>query len=228
MKIGIIILCRLSSTRLPGKILKQIEGKTILQHIHNRLAQIIPPTDIVIATSDEASDDPIETYCQDNKLQYYRGDLNNVALRFLAASEAFGFDYAVRINGDNIFIDLDTLTKMFGICQKGDFDFISNVKNRTYPYGMSIEFLRVDFYKKLVAKLTDKDYQEHVTLYLYHHAQYGKQCHVFNTDCPEANGLRFAVDEKKDFEFATKVMAQLKGKAYQYNLKELIEISEKL
>lgn len=228
MNVGLVILCRLSSSRLPGKILMEIDGLPILQHIINRLQLVKPLKNIVVATSNHESDDLLKAYCLKNGVNCFRGDLNNVAERFLGAAKQFNFDYATRINGDNLFIDVDALEEMIEISEDGNYDFISNVKDRTFPFGMSIEIVKTSFYKQLLEKLTDKDYQEHVTLYLYHHPDFGKQYHFENKECPEAKGLHFAIDQVKDYEKAKAIMEILKTRNYEYNLEELVEIEKEI
>ena len=83
MKIGFVIICRYNSSRLPGKILMEINGKSILQYIIERLSLVVPENNIVVATSEEKTDNPIAEYCIKNKINVFRGSLDNVALRFL-------------------------------------------------------------------------------------------------------------------------------------------------
>lgn len=226
MKSGIIILCRYSSRRLPGKILKPILGKPILQRIYERLRQRLDADRICIATSEDASDDIIEHYCSANNMKCFRGSLNNVALRFLKAAEFAGFDFATRINGDNLFIDLDVLEEMLNIAENDNFDFVTNVEGRTFPFGMSIEILRTDFYKTIYESLNTPDYKEHVTLYLYHHNEIGKRLNFFNEKYPDAKGLKLAIDTPEDFDHAIKILQNLNDDM-NYSLGEICQVIEK-
>ena len=81
--VGVVIVCRYNSTRLPGKILKKIEGKSILKRIYYRINQVISQNHIIVATSIEESDDRIQEFCDKNNIQCYRGILENTAYRFL-------------------------------------------------------------------------------------------------------------------------------------------------
>jgi spore coat polysaccharide biosynthesis protein SpsF len=99
--IGIIILSRYSSTRLPGKALIEINGTTLLGNIINNIKLNLPEVKCIVATSIHKSDDIIEKFCKNNLTNYFRGDLNNVAKRFLECSIKYKLDIAVRINGDN-------------------------------------------------------------------------------------------------------------------------------
>ncbi len=198
--IGIIILCRFNSKRLPGKILKEIDGKFILQHIIDKIKSVSDIQHIVVATSTEKTDDPIEAFCKKNNINIFRGSLNNVAERFLMAAKKFNFDYATRINGDNFFIDIYTLKEMLKIANENDFDFVSNVKNRTFPKGMSIEIVKTFFFEKQMKKFNKPDYFEHVTLYLYEHDKNQNFHYYYNTKLPEAAGIQMAIDTTDDFE----------------------------
>lgn len=223
---GIVILCRYSSSRLPGKILKEIAGQPILYHIYQRLSSAFPSEQLVVATSEEASDDPIAEFCERHQINCFRGSLNHVAQRFYEAAAARNWEYAVRINGDNLFIDTNTLETMMDQFQAGGYDFVSNVPGRTFPYGMSIEIVGVPFFKEILAKIQELRHQEHVTLYLYDHETVGKRHYVVNEEVQTLQGAKFAIDEQKDFDFATKLMTSLGDRKYTYNLEDLARLVE--
>lgn len=228
LKLGVAILCRYNSSRLPGKALKKIEGIPIIQHIHNRLARIISRSNLVIATSIEKTDDPINEFCTHNNIQVYRGSLENVAKRFLEVGKKYNWEYIIRINGDNLFIDIDTIEQMIKIAQTNTYDFISNVKGRTFPYGMSIEIVKVDFYETIYTSLTDPKYKEHVTLFLYDNPTIGKQYHLLNTKVPNMEGVKMAIDVQEDLDFAVQMMTLLKVNDYNYTLEDLEKITYKI
>ncbi len=155
----------------------------------------------------------------------YRGSLENVAARFFEASDTKDWDYAIRINGDNIFVDTNVVTSMIEIAQSGNFSFISNVKNRTFPKGMSVEIVKKSYFQKLLPIISASDtYKEHVTLYLYDNEEPKDFYYYTNTILPQASGLQFALDTKEDFERTAKIISQFKGLHTQYNLKEIFEI----
>ena len=206
MTIGVVIICRYSSERLPGKILCNINGRTVLSHIVERIKKAAPKIPIVIATSEESSDDPIASYCRRSGLEYFRGSLDDVADRFLSCAESYGWEYAVRINGDNLFIDFNSLREMLAIAGTGNYDFVTNVPGRTFPYGMSIEIVRTKFYCSEIANTEDADHHEHVTSWLYEHPDTG-HCYVYkNKVCPEAAGMRLALDTPEDLNNARRIM----------------------
>ena len=220
MKLGVIIVCRYGSTRLPGKILKEINGTPILQYIYNKFLHILPADSIVIATSNDPSDDILHQYCEENNIHCFRGDLNNVADRFLSTAKEHEFEYAVRINGDNLFIDITSFLHMLDVCRSNQFDFVTNVPGRTFPFGMSIEMVKTEFYQSLMADIAqDERYKEHVTLYLYDHPEIGTRYHYTNTSCPELTGVQLAIDTQDDFDKAKEIMNRLGDDYYNFGLK---------
>lgn len=223
MKIGIVILCRFSSSRLPGKILKEINGIPILKYIFDRLQTVFPIEDIVVATSFEQSDDVIEQYCQKNYIKCYRGSLDNVASRFLNCSIENQFDYAIRINGDNIFIDIDLLDKVKNIVQQKSTSFISNVHNRTYPKGMSVECVSVELYKNSISKFSDYD-KEHVMTYFYTNSDKIDYLYLYNTEYAELAGVQLAIDTQEDFDRAQYIIDKLNIPNNEFDLNDIANI----
>ncbi len=228
MKIGFIIICRYNSRRLPGKILREINDKPILQYIYERIKEVVPSDNIVIATSDEPTDEPIAEFCKLNNYQLYRGSLNNVAERFLHCAQHYSFDYATRINGDNLFVDIPTLREMVEIAQTNKFDFISNVKNRTFPKGMSIEMVKTSYYKKQYQVFSDPEHFEHVTLYFYNHDKNQNFYYHYNTKVPQAAGIQMAIDTKEDFIFMEKIIHHFESNHISYDLAAIWKIYNRL
>ncbi|PHN07569.1 cytidylyltransferase domain-containing protein [Flavilitoribacter nigricans] len=228
MTIGIAVLCRYSSSRLPGKVLMPIGGKPVLQHIIDRLQKLEPHRPVVVATSEESSDDAIAAYCEKQGIDYFRGSLTDVAGRFLSLARQFDWDYVVRINGDNLFIDLEALQFMIEKADTGQYDFVSSVKDRTFPFGMSIEIVRTAFYANIVAQMTEDRHREHVTLFLYDHPELGARCYHFNTTYPGLSGLQMAIDTRADFERAEQILDRLGDRSESYDLGDLAKILQNL
>lgn len=221
MKTGLVVLCRFASRRLPGKILREIRGRSVLGHIVDRLGRGAPDRPVVVATSLAASDDPIADYCRRSGLTCFRGSLDDVAGRFLACAEQQGWDFAVRINGDNLFTDPETLRDMLTIADSDAYDFVTNVPGRTFPYGMSIEVLRVSFYRQVIEKLQQPADREHVTSWLYQNPQVGRRMTYENRRCPEARGLQLALDTDEDFARLSNIVMQMEGAPSSYGLAEI-------
>ena len=224
MNIGIIVLCRLNSSRLPGKILSHINGKPLITYILERLSKSKYNGNIVIATSRNQTDQPIEDYCIKNNTSYYRGSLENVSERFLKCAIQHRFDYAVRINGDNLFTDPSLIDEYCDLAMSGDFDLISNVPNRTYPSGMSVEVIKVSFMRKIAANFKKKKYKEHVTLYFYENLASGHFKFIENNDLPEAKGLKLAIDHLFDLNLVSNLLKKMDKNHIHYNWKEIVNL----
>lgn len=205
--IAVVILARLSSKRLPGKALMEIEGKLVLEIIVERLCKVFDKEKIILATSDHSDDDKLEAFSESIGIGCYRGSLDDVASRFYNAAHSLNGRYAIRINGDNVFVDTDTLLEMSNLALEGQYDFISNVDKRTFPTGMSIEILNMEFYNDYLPVISADDYyKEHVTKYLYDHPECGKYLYVYNEEVPEASGVKLALDTPDDYKKITSII----------------------
>ncbi len=206
MNIGVVLLCRYESRRLPGKILKEIRGRTVLSYIAERIRRGAGDRQLVVATSEHPSDDPIASYCARAGLECHRGPLDDVAARFLGCAESRGWDYAVRVNGDNLFLDSETLLAMLAIAETGVYDLVTNVPGRRFPYGMSVEIVRTEFYRQAMQATSEPSHREHVTSWLYEHPTLGTRYVFPNRVCPEAAGLPLALDTTEDLVRAERIL----------------------
>ena len=222
---GIIILCRYNSTRLPGKILRKLKGKPILQYIVERLESAGLKDNLVVCTSSQPSDDPIAAFCIENALRCFRGDLDDVAQRFLDCALEYNFTYAVRINGDNLFLDPTLIKKMSIKAETENVNFLSNVKGRTYPKGISVEIVKTSFYRNCFDRFSPSDH-EHVMTYFYRVEAPGMEF-VFNPE-PAEKELDFAIDTEDDLTRAEKILNKMTKNHTEYNFKEIIKLSEEI
>ncbi|RYD56663.1 MAG: hypothetical protein EOP56_11470 [Sphingobacteriales bacterium] len=228
MSTGYIILCRYNSSRLPGKILRKVDDKPLVSILMERLAPL-GKEHIIIATSDQPTDDVIAAYCEQNGINVFRGSLDDVAGRFLGAARRFDLDYAVRINGDNLFADADLIKTIADDAVAGGYDFVSNVPERTYPTGMSVEVVNVDFFEKAYHAFADKKYNEHVTLFLYDHPDFCTNSQfVKNSEVPGAQGVKMAIDTQEDLDMATEIVKQLGDRYATAGWKEIVNLKLQL
>lgn len=229
MRIGYIIICRYNSSRLPGKILRKIEGKEVLLYIVDRIKKVAPESQVIVATSVEKEDDKIADFCKKKSILYFRGSLDDVALRFLECAEKNKYHYATRINGDNIFVDINSLEAMTKIALTNKYDFVTNLKNRTFPKGMSIEMVKTDYYKSIFKKFNNSTHNEHVTLYLYENENENSNYYNYlNVEVPEASGIQLAIDNEEDFFMVSQIISKFAGDHTEYGLKEIIEIRKNI
>lgn len=224
MKIGIIIAVRMSSERLPGKVLKKIKGKEIIKYIYERLETIcIKKENIVFATSNDSIDDIIEKYCEENSYLCFRGSKNNVAKRLLNCAKKFQFDAFIRICGDNVFVDKNIVKSMIDIFKKGNYDIVTNTLKRTFPYGMSVEIINTDFFEKIYPNITDSSDKEHVTTHIYKNS---KKFYIYNfiSNKEKYKDVKLSLDTEKDFKIINKIINSFKKDHREYFIDDIVDL----
>lgn len=130
MTVNAFIQARLSSSRLPGKVLKSLAGKPVLQHVIERVSQADFVDKVVLVTSTDVSDDAIEAFCQEIDCAYFRGDLDDVLARFNNALSEFPCDHILRVTADCPLIDPHILDAVIIGHLAGQYDY----------YGLGGEF----------------------------------------------------------------------------------------
>jgi spore coat polysaccharide biosynthesis protein SpsF len=226
MKIVAIIQARMSSSRLPGKVLLDIAGEPMLAHVVERTRHAVTVGEVVVATTTDPSDDPIEAFCQQRGYYYYRGSQYDVLDRYYQAARQFLAAVIVRITADCPLIDpglIDELVCEFlGIpnCEPGlitrypspmPYDFAANRLpppwGRTYPVGLDTEICT---YKALELAWQEAQlpYQrEHVMPFFYDQPERFRILHV-NHDV-DYGKLRWTVDTPEDLELVRRIYASL-------------------
>lgn len=228
MKIGVIILCRSSSRRLPNKMHKKIDGKAALLHTVDQARMLFSDDNIVVATSDDFTDDSIENLCISNKINCFRGSLTNVAERFSSCAQEHKFDYAIRLNGDNIFVNRKLMKTMIDVARVGEIAFLSNVKGRTYPKGLSIEIIKTEKMANHMSQINKSvEYREHVLYYFYENSNLTKKF-FYNESKKNIDKISFALDTSEDLERIKSTIKQLGPKYPNYTYQDIIEAHEHL
>lgn len=162
-----IIQSRMSSNRLPGKMMIDLLGKSVISRVIERVLLSEKITKIVVATSIQRNDDIIESFCKEKGIEFFRGDLDNVSDRFykvLMIQDAKSF---VRINGDSPLIDPKIIDFAIDKFNGSDYDIITNVFPRTFPKGQSVEAVRTDAFIRLIDSGLNSAQKEHVTKKFY-------------------------------------------------------------
>ena len=217
--IGIVVQGRMSSRRLPGKVLMQIGSKTLLQQLIEGCRQVTDVDGLCVATSNHPSDDPIARHCAELQVDCHRGPLEDVAARFVEAATANAFDAVVRISADSPLIDprlIQHLVRRYR--QSPDCDLATNVLRRTYPSGMSVEVIRAATLAR-VHPLMDAAEREHVTTFFYAHPDHYRIVSV-ERDRPLV-GSKFSVDTWDDFTRINALVARLDRPYWEYQLEQL-------
>lgn len=216
-----IIQARFSSKRLRGKVLKKIKKKELLKRVVDRASKSKKIKKIIVATSSHKSDDKIEKFCLKKKIDYFRGDLNDVWYRFVKVLKLSKEKSFVRICADSPFIHSKLLDKGIQIFFENNFDIVTNVFPRSYPKGQSIEIFKSSVLIKNYSKLRSNYFKEHFPQFFYKNY---KKFRIKNFKYKvNLSHLNLSVDTKKDFLLANKLSKKINEKKNSPNLDFLIK-----
>lgn len=199
-----IIQARMTSSRLPGKMMMHLVNRPLLAWVCDRVGQSSAVKKMLVVTSNTPSDDPIEEFCRLNHVPCYRGSLENVAERFLAAVEREDASSFIRICGDSPFIDPRLIDYGVDQFKRGSYDLVTNVLKRSFPKGQSVEVVSTDAFRGIFSKTTSADYREHVTKYFYAH-DCDFRIKNFSSDYNTGH-VQLSVDTIEDFQLAEKIL----------------------
>jgi spore coat polysaccharide biosynthesis protein SpsF len=227
VKVAAIIQARMGSTRLPGKVLKKVLGKTLLEYQIERVKRAKTIDEIIIATTTKESDDRIVQLCQQFSISYYRGSEEDVLSRYYEAATEFNVDVIVRLTSDCPIIDPDIVDKVVShyLENKDRYDYVSNTLTRTYPRGLDSEVMSYEVLKKAHEEAKELTYREHVTAYIYHHPDQFRLCNVSNEK--DESKHRWTVDTEEDFELIEKIIGKLYPEKTHFNMDDVLKLIDR-
>jgi spore coat polysaccharide biosynthesis protein SpsF len=202
-----ILQARVSSTRLPGKVLKPILGEPMLAHQIERIGRAGRVDALTVATSDQPTDDAVAGLCERLGVDCYRGSLDDVLDRFYRAAQRFEPSHVMRLTGDCPLTDPAILDALVELHLAGDFDYSSNVEERTYPVGLDAEIFRHAVLVRTWRDARSPYEREHVTPFM-RQAALGSR-HGVLKDRIDRSNQRWTVDYPEDFDFARRVFEEL-------------------
>ncbi|MFC1909217.1 cytidylyltransferase domain-containing protein [Chloroflexota bacterium] len=221
-KFGAIVQARMSSERFPGKVLYDVNGKPMLLYLLERLRKCVSLDTIVVATSVEHEDTAIAELCLQLDISCYRGQLSDVASRFIESSEIYNLDAFVRVNGDSPLLDQSLIEKSIKIYLSGDYDLVTNRMPRSYPKGQTIEVLRTETYRQTYPLFKEDDDWEHVTHYYYTHPE---NFRIHNFSYTESlDHVRLCVDTYEDMDGFGAIISRMDRPHWEYNLEDVLRI----
>lgn len=180
MRIHAIVATRMTSTRLPGKVLMDLAGEPALIRLIERLRKSRYIQDIVIATTTNPEDDVVVETAKKAGVGYYRGSEEDVLLRTVEAAEAAETDYIIQVTSDCPLIDSETVDAVIErMLEHPYLDYVGNHLTRTYPLGFSAEIFRTVQLREIEQTTNDPADREHVSLYFYEHPE---QYHLSNVE----------------------------------------------
>jgi spore coat polysaccharide biosynthesis protein SpsF (cytidylyltransferase family) len=201
-KVYVLIQARMDSKRLPGKVLKKIKGKTLIEILLDRLRKSKRPDKLIVLTSTSQSDDVLANYLKNKSITYFRGDENDVLDRYYSAVKKYPCDYVVRITGDCPLVDPNLLDQLIELALNTDADYCSNVFYESFPDGQDIEVFKYNVLRKAWQEAKLLSEREHVTPYIIKNTDV-KGGGLFTAQAYESDSdysnVRMTVDTLSDF-----------------------------
>lgn len=224
-KINIVIQARMSSTRLPRKVLKPVMGKPLLSLLLERVRRVHAAHSIIIATSTNPADIAIEKFCHEEKIPVFKGSEDNVLDRYYQTALQFPCEAIVRITSDCPLIDPSIIDEAIHLFIQQQVDYVSNTLKRTFPRGMDVEVFSFKSLEESVKMATKSAEKEHVTPYIYQHPEKFK-LHNF-TYPTDISSYRLTVDTPEDFLLITKIYETLYPNNKNFTLQDILKVLKK-
>lgn len=229
-KIVIVVQARMSSTRLPGKILKPILGKSLLNRMIERLQMIRHEATIVIATSDDAQDDIIQTEADAIGVACFRGSLSNCLDRHYQAGKKYNADAVIKIPSDCPLIDPRIVDQVldFYFEHLGEYDFVNNLHPATWPDGNDVEIMTMACIEKAWQEASRPLELEHTTPYIWENPD---KFRIANITWPAgldySMSHRFTIDYPEDYQFINKVYEELYPQKTDFSCDDILNLLDK-
>lgn len=208
MKILAILQARMTSTRLPGKILKPVLGKPLLHYELERLRRCPSITQLIVATTTNFQDDPVAALCEAEDLACYRGSEHDVLGRFYQAALPYQPDAILRVTGDCPLLDPQVVEGILhAYMNEGSVDYVSNSLERTFPRGLDAEVFSFWALEAAHREATDPIEREHVTPFLYRNPERFRLKQ--HKQSPNLSHHRWTVDTPEDFELIANILSSI-------------------
>ncbi len=204
------VQARMTSTRLPGKVLKPLGSRTAVGYVFHQLSASKRLTKSVLVTSTDQTDDPLVSWAKRHKTECERGSLKDVLDRYYQAAKAYKADVVVRITADCPLIDPAIVDVVIERYMQGDCDYCSNIVPPTFPDGLDTEVFSFEVLERVWKEASHPVEREHVTAFIHN---FSKNFRMANVAAPaDYSKLRWTLDTPQDYEFLNRVIQNLEMK----------------
>jgi len=227
MKKLIIVQARMTSTRLPGKVMEIVCDKPLLEHLINRLKTIRSADQIVIATTVNETDNQIVSLCKKLDTLYYRGSEEDVLGRYYEAAVEYGGDVIIRITSDCPVIDPEVVDYLISFFTNNieKYDFVSNTLERSYPRGMDAEIVSFKALKEAHFNAYDPFDREHVTPFIKKRPQQFRLYNILYK--ADMSRFRLTIDTSEDMELISKIFESLYYQNTFFSLNDIFSLLDR-
>lgn len=222
MKTKVVIQARMTSSRLPGKVLLPVLGKPLLSTMIDRLSRMKTIDGIIVATTDRDTDDPVEKLARAKGADCFRGSEEDVLDRVLKAARKYEADLIVETTADCPLIDPVECDKVVRLYRSGGLDYAGNCTPHTYPRGMDTQVFSRKTLEDVARRTNDPVDHEHVSYYIYQHPEFYRLGCVTPPAELERPELRLTVDTPEDFALVSRILEGLSHRGSEFSLAEVI------
>ncbi|WP_129691775.1 cytidylyltransferase domain-containing protein [Gottfriedia acidiceleris] len=226
MKVVAIIQARMGSSRLPGKVLRKVLNKPLLEYQIERVKRAKCINEIIIATTINETDQKIVDFCELLSLTYYRGSEEDVLSRYYEAASICQADIVVRITADCPLIDPDIIDQIINdfIKNQSHIDYVSNTVQRSFPIGMDVEVMTFPLIESINRLDLPQSYREHVTPYIYQSGKYKIRQVLQETN---KSHIRLTVDTPQDLNLISKILEEIYPDNPFFSLQDIYNLLDK-
>jgi len=220
-----IIQARMGSTRLPGKVLREINGIPMLKHQIDRVEKSKDLDDIVVATSTLSKDDPIAEFCSKNDIRSFRGSEDDVLDRYYRCAKEYSADIIVRLTGDCPLLDPVLIDRTIVLLKESKADFAANTvppDSSKYPNGSDVEVFSMSALERAHKECADPHDREHVTFYFWKYDNGFRTAQLQGRK--DLSQYRITVDYPEDLEVVEYIFKEIERRGIFGNLEDIIEI----
>jgi spore coat polysaccharide biosynthesis protein SpsF len=225
MKVVAIVQARMGSSRLPGKVMMNLDGENpALYYVIKQLQSCKLLDEMVVATSTKPNDDKIFDFTRTMNVQCFRGSEENVLDRYYQCAKKTNADIIIRIPADKPLIDPNLVDDIISKFDTSKFDYISNWLTKNVPSGTEVEAMTFVALEKAWNEAIGDENKEHVTPYIYNNP---KEFRIFSVEYNEFPlDLRYALDTKEDYEFIKLLISKINVRPI--HIEDIIKIVNKL
>ena len=220
-----IIQARMSSTRLPGKIMTVFSGNTLLGHIIERISHSKYISRIIVATTENPADDELVKWLEMKAIEYFRGNESDVLNRYFEAAKIAGVSHIARITSDDPFKDPQVIDEVARLYFDESLDFAYNNKPPTFAEGLDTEIFSFQALSRAESNARDPFEREHVTQHFYRNAEKFKQKNL-KSDL-DFSHLRWTIDTEQDLLMTKLVYENLYKTGQIFLAKDILKLIEK-
>jgi spore coat polysaccharide biosynthesis protein SpsF len=225
-KVVCIIQARMGSTRLPGKVMKYLFGKTVLSHVIERVKQSKRIDEIIIATSTLEHDEIIAKKAEKCGVKYFRGNEDDVLSRYYYAAKENNADIVVRITSDCPLIDPIIIDNLIKYYKENNYDIVTNagidLAKRTFPRGLDTEVFSFKVLEEAFNNAKESYQREHVTPYIYENSN---KIYYYKNNI-DYSSYRWTLDTEEDYKLIQEIYGHLYKGEHDFYMEDILKLFE--